>query len=1591
MRKNPIFNKISGVCALLAFLGQIICPVPFAMAQGISAPATVLLSLPEPGAMVPMSASFIPPILKGISLHPENPLLFDFIIDTGEGPLMNENLRAESTKLIKYFMAALTVPEEDLWVNLSPNEDDRIIPEGFGLTEMGRDLLAQDYLLKQITSSLMYPEKELGKKFWDRVYTRANELYGTTEIPLNTFNKVWIVPESARIFRKDHQVFVVDSHLKVMLEEDYIARRHNPLREGLMGETDEKQKDTLPVMTDVVREVLVPELEREVNEGKNFALLRQVYNSLILAVWYKRNLKDGLLSQVYVDQNKVLGIDLKDASAKQQIYDQYLQAFKKGVFDYIKEDYDQFSRQLIPRKYFSGGFASVKNLQIEDVSEDSAMLTDSVNGGLMQVRGGMRAAETQADVPGDAAMLGGRDIPKEELKPLDTDFYHEGQRFLVKKVDIGSELGMLNRWFKKDVSRYFPRYKWVDDMNERENIVMITLTTVQGDLVGLRLTHEAAAMDGQRVFYSDRVEIDEKYQDEGINRKFLARTLKWVGEHLPLKFDHQPVLYSHPIEDGEGAPEGLRAEEGRQIKKLLEHMGFSQVRDEVLEATGDEEAIAKLSYWELREDVSERLIERVNRESEEEKQRIIKEELFMVYKDHYFHDLNNFFQGLQGGVANLSQTERLKQDGALHRVQKEMGLLFLDYKKLRDIFYKEQTVPILAKREALERFREAERPTVRDLQRMVSGIRELGQEDVGKIKKSLLNSLGQIEEHLVQGIVAEPKLQRFALNDFIAKNLAESHYPYLGQIEVWQSMDTRITDVMLDRHKINRVLDNLMKNAYEAMDGKGEVRVMTKLGMTRREVEIKFSDTGKGIAPDKIDQVFEPHVSSKGSGRGFGLTIIKRMVEEHGGSVRLDSQLGKGTTFTITLPVNTPVTETEVPKFEQQKLFEEAGDQAMLTDVKDIQDVSYETLKKLGLQSPFTGIEQWFADLHPSSLFHNLLHSQNAAGLAYVFAKARGLTEQQATFLFQVGLLHDLDPHRNDNTPASVLRTLKLLQDDFNGKVSIRGEEGHSFLKETLHWGLGMFLAAKEIIQRTEYPFEVRHPDPDYGESSPVQEYFGMLETLKGSSPMVARFVAREAPIFTEYADRASGFLVYDFKKMITTVLALAREFNIREPDSVNEKDFVGNNFNDFIVHLGSQGSFAHDREALKDLGRKDAWIPLMTEMLSLFPKKFYQNLTANFEASLVVLDRHKQEQPFYKAIQAGQESFAQAMEEFAVQETIDQEMKKSADSTDNAMLSSIPLVAQFYKVVDRFQRYHHIPFDRFSLTRSNIASEVYVLGRLKGIQDKIDYLLANAVDRSGGEKVEVEILLNESGGVEFIVTNWSGILWKDLADRARTIAEEGRLRQRPDKLLWVAAHKDEGKEEAVDLEALEKMGLPEGATEEDWEFLLWARGISTEKYVLINGMGNALNAVKRDAAREGYDVQVISEPDKTTFKLIYEEAPAQEPDDYSAMLMNAQEEQPVFFDEFGNPVGGIDLNPAGLDLQVDGEGIDISADFDPARLQTMQVNGFVPVIFSITPIPSLPLLLGEAETPETTKSLPDSARYDLDPAFKPELLALLD
>lgn len=344
-RKGFLFRCLI-ISVITTFTWCSMGPVP-ALAQGV-------LSLPQPGVVLETSIAMQPPVLQGLKVDLQNPLLIDFLIKKGDQPLSPDIKEEQYSQLVHYFLAALTTPQEQMWVNLSPYEDDRIIPDDFAQTQMGQDLLAQDYILKQITAALMYPENQVGKAFWSRIYQRLYEEYGMTDVPVDTFHKVWIVPGEATVFEYETQAVITESHMEVKLEEDYLAASRQS--SAISHSADiERDQDTKRLSTEIMREVIIPAIEDEVNQGSHFAPLRQIHQSLILAAWFKQRLRDSIFGHVYVDQNKNVGIEGSDLQAKEKIYDQYVQAFREGAYNEIREEHDPLTNQVVPRHYFSGG------------------------------------------------------------------------------------------------------------------------------------------------------------------------------------------------------------------------------------------------------------------------------------------------------------------------------------------------------------------------------------------------------------------------------------------------------------------------------------------------------------------------------------------------------------------------------------------------------------------------------------------------------------------------------------------------------------------------------------------------------------------------------------------------------------------------------------------------------------------------------------------------------------------------------------------------------------------------------------------------------------------------------------------------------------------------------------------------------------------------------------------------------------------------------------------------------------------------------------------------------------------------------------
>lgn len=357
MKSMSLLKQILFVSVIICFAGTILV---VDLLQIKETQASVL-GLPEPGQLLRAANDFSLPVLKGIKLDPVNPLKIDFIVDNASSSVVSSD---DAKRIVSYFLAGLTIPTDDLWVNLSPYEKDRIIPNELGITDMGKDMLAQDYILKQLSSSLTHPDTPLGKDYWS-MENRNSEF----EIR-NDFNKIWIAPDSARISEFETNAVIIESTLKVLTETDYLAEQHN----NTVGANPRVSP------SDDSKSELISELKRIVNNGKDFAQLRQIYNSLILAKWFKAKFASSFYKH-YFDTKKVQGIDIEDRDQKTKIFNLYCDAFRKGTYDFLKSEKNIVLNKRIKRRYFSGGvemFAAPKvdvaasAISLENQLKDSA-------------------------------------------------------------------------------------------------------------------------------------------------------------------------------------------------------------------------------------------------------------------------------------------------------------------------------------------------------------------------------------------------------------------------------------------------------------------------------------------------------------------------------------------------------------------------------------------------------------------------------------------------------------------------------------------------------------------------------------------------------------------------------------------------------------------------------------------------------------------------------------------------------------------------------------------------------------------------------------------------------------------------------------------------------------------------------------------------------------------------------------------------------------------------------------------------------------------------------------------------------------------
>lgn len=132
-------------------------------------------------------------------------------------------------------------------------------------------------------------------------------------------------------------------------------------------------------------------------------------------------------------------------------------------------------------------------------------------------------------------------------------------------------------------------------------------------------------------------------------------------------------------------------------------------------------------------------------------------------------------------------------------------------------------------------------------------------------------------------------------------------------IEVVWDLEENMPSVILDPSQVERVFLNLIINAAEAMNGSGRLTLSTKFNRKKKIVEIKVQDTGPGISEQNMSKIFDPFFTTKetGHGVGLGLAISYGIVKEHKGNIFVESELGKGTIFTVSFPLKSADTGNE--------------------------------------------------------------------------------------------------------------------------------------------------------------------------------------------------------------------------------------------------------------------------------------------------------------------------------------------------------------------------------------------------------------------------------------------------------------------------------------------------------------------------------------------------------------------------------------------------------------------------------------------------------------------------------------------------------
>jgi PAS domain S-box-containing protein len=175
---------------------------------------------------------------------------------------------------------------------------------------------------------------------------------------------------------------------------------------------------------------------------------------------------------------------------------------------------------------------------------------------------------------------------------------------------------------------------------------------------------------------------------------------------------------------------------------------------------------------------------------------------------------------------------------------------------------------------------------------------DTGREMIAAIEKSVNYSNNMVKDLLDYS--REIKLDAGTTTPRLLMDSALSMVKVPSKVKIVDNCGT-VPMISVDVDKVSRVFVNLLTNAFDAMQNGGTLTVSAQ--KTSESVEFTFQDTGVGIPAESMGKLWTPLFTTKSKGMGLGLPICKRIVEAHGGTIEVESEGGKGTTFRVTIPV----------------------------------------------------------------------------------------------------------------------------------------------------------------------------------------------------------------------------------------------------------------------------------------------------------------------------------------------------------------------------------------------------------------------------------------------------------------------------------------------------------------------------------------------------------------------------------------------------------------------------------------------------------------------------------------------------------------